>query len=105
MASNGVLTMPSRKTAGGARAPQRPRHTPTRYGWAPVDPPRRPVLFVNPRSGGGKAVRAALAERAQERGIEVVVLGPDANLEALVAEAVAGGAGAPGVAGGGGALS
>jgi diacylglycerol kinase family enzyme len=96
--------MPNRKTTGRMSAPQRPRHTPTRYGWAPADPPRRPVLFVNPRSGGGKAVRAALAERAQERGIEVVVLGPDANLEALVAEAVAGGADALGVAGGDGSL-
>lgn len=97
--------MQSRKTVGPIRAPQRPRHTPTRDGWAPADPLRRPVLFVNPRSGGGKAVRAALAERAQERGIEVVVLGPDANLEALVAEAVAGGADALGVAGGDGSLA
>ena len=97
--------MPSRKTADRIRGPQRPRHTPTHYGWAPADPPRRPVLFVNPRSGGGKAVRADLAERAQERGIAVVVLGPDANLEALVAEAVAGGADALGVAGGDGSLA
>ena len=43
-------------------------------GWRPVDPPRRPVLFVNPRSGGGKAARADLAERARERGVEAVVL-------------------------------
>ena len=43
-------------------------------GWRPVDPPRRPVLFVNPRSGGGKAARAGLAERARERGVEAVVL-------------------------------
>ena len=27
----------------------------------PVDPPRRPVLLVNPRSGGSKAARAAAA--------------------------------------------
>ena len=97
--------MQNRKTADQVRAPQRPGHTPTRYGWAPADPLRRPVLFVNPRSGGGKAVRAAVAERAQERGIEVVVLGPDANLEALVAEAVAGGVDALGVAGGDGSLA
>jgi diacylglycerol kinase family enzyme len=97
--------MPSRKTTDQVRAPQPPGHTPTRYGWAPADELRRPVLFVNPRSGGGKAVRAALAERAHERGIEVVVLGPDANLEALVAGAVAGGADALGVAGGDGSLA
>jgi hypothetical protein len=45
-------------------------------GWRPVDPPRRPVLFVNPRSGGGKAARAGLAEEARERGVEAVVLDP-----------------------------
>ena len=41
----------------------------SRYGWRPVGPPRRPVLFVNQRSGGGRAARAAVAERARERGI------------------------------------
>ena len=30
------------------------------------------MLFLNPRSGGGKATRAGLAERARERGIDVV---------------------------------
>jgi len=29
----------------------------SRYGWRPADPPRRPVLFINPRSGDGKAAR------------------------------------------------
>jgi diacylglycerol kinase family enzyme len=62
------------------------------------------VLFVNPRSGGGKAARAGLAEQARARGVEVVVLAPDADLEALVADAVAGGADALGVAGGDGSL-
>jgi len=37
----------------------------SRYGWRPAYPPRRPVLFVNPRSGDGKAARARLAERAR----------------------------------------
>ena len=37
-------------------------------GWRPADPPRRPVLFVNPRSGDGTAERAGLADRARERG-------------------------------------
>jgi diacylglycerol kinase family enzyme len=76
-----------------------------RHGWAPADPLRTPVLFVNPRSGGGKATRVALAERAQERGVDVVVLGRGADLEALAAQAVAGGADALGVAGGDGSLS
>ncbi len=39
----------------------------SRYGWRPVDPPRRPVLFVNQRSGGGRAARAAWpSEHASE---------------------------------------
>jgi hypothetical protein len=45
------------------------------YGWRPADPPRRPVLFVNPGSGGGKAADAGVAGRARERDIEVVLLG------------------------------
>ncbi len=80
------------------------RDRPLRHGWTPADRPRRPVLFVNSRSGGGKAERAAVAEEAEARGVEVVVLGPDADLEALVADAVARGADALGVAGGDGSL-
>src|SRR5204862_8069331 len=74
-------------------------------GWRPVDPPRRPVLFVNPRSGGGKAARAGLAERARERGIEAVVLDPGQDLAALARDAAAGGADVLGVAGGDGSLA
>ena len=74
-------------------------------GWRPVDPPRRPVLFVNPRSGGGKAARAGLAERARERGIETVVLDPGQDLAALARDAAADGADALGAAGGDGSLA
>jgi diacylglycerol kinase family enzyme len=74
-------------------------------GWEVAAPPERPVLFVNPRSGGGKAARAALAERARDRGIEVTVLRSGDDLAALVQSAVAGGADALGVAGGDGSLS
>jgi diacylglycerol kinase family enzyme len=74
-------------------------------GWRPVDPPRRPVLFVNPRSGGGKAARAGLAERARERGVEAVVLDPGQDLAALARDAAAGGADVLGVAGGDGSLA
>ncbi len=69
------------------------------------EPPTRPVLFVNPASGGGTVARAELAERARERGIAVRVVGPDGSLAALVAEAVADGADALGVAGGDGSLA
>src|SRR5690242_21320533 len=82
-------------------------HTPagSASGWRPIDSPRQPVLFVNPRSGGGKAARAGLAERARERGIEVVVLDPGQDLAALARDAAAGGADALGMAGGDGSLA
>jgi diacylglycerol kinase family enzyme len=76
-----------------------------RYGWRPADPSQQPVLFVNPTSGGGKAERAALADRARERGISVTVLGPDRSLSSLADEAVEGGADALGMAGGDGSLA
>jgi len=77
----------------------------SRYGWRPADPPRGPVLFVNPRSGDGKAVRAGLAERAREKGIEAVILAPGQDLAALAGDAVAAGADALGMAGGDGSLA
>ena len=73
--------------------------------WAVADPPQRPALFLNPRSGGGKAARAGLAERARERGIDVIVLQPGDRLPALVDQAVAAGADALGAAGGDGSLA
>jgi diacylglycerol kinase family enzyme len=72
--------------------------------WVRADPPRRPVLFVNPNSGGGKAARARLDQVARERGIEAVVLAPGDDLAALVEEAVDGGADVVGMAGGDGSL-
>jgi diacylglycerol kinase family enzyme len=77
----------------------------SRYGWRPADPSRRPVLFVNPRSGDGKAARAGVAERARGKGIEAVILAPGQDLAALAREAVAGGADALGMAGGDGSLA
>ena len=74
-------------------------------GWRPADPPRRPVLFVNPRSGDGTAERAGLADRAREKGIETVILAPGQDLAALAHEAVAAGADALGMAGGDGSLA
>ena len=78
---------------------------PRRTGWKAADLPRMPVLFVNPRSGGGAAARARAAERAQEQGIEAVELGGDQELGGLVDQAVAGGADALGMAGGDGSLA
>jgi diacylglycerol kinase family enzyme len=76
-----------------------------RLGWSPTEPPRRPVLFVNPRSGGGAASRARVAERARERGIKVVILDPGQSLVEYVDEAVDQGADALGMAGGDGSLA
>ncbi len=70
-----------------------------------VAPARRPVLFINASSGHGKARRARLNDLARERGIEPVNLAGGDGLEALIQEALAGGADALGVAGGDGSLA
>jgi hypothetical protein len=64
--------------------------------------PRRPVLFFNPRSGGGKAERFALAKEARDRGIEPIELKPGDDLEVLVRRAVERGADGLAMAGGDG---
>ena len=64
--------------------------------------PRRPVLFFNPKSGGGKAERFTLADEARARGIEPIELGPPWDLERLVRDAVADGADGLAMAGGDG---
>ena len=76
-----------------------------RYGWRPAEPSLRPVLLVNPRSGGGKAARAGVAERAHAKGIEVVIFTSGQDLAALAHGAIAAGADALGVAGGDGSLA
>jgi len=78
---------------------------PSRSVWRPAARPRRPVLLINPRSGNGRATRAALAEHAREQGIEAVVVAPEQSLEGLVREAVERGADALGMAGGDGSLA
>jgi diacylglycerol kinase family enzyme len=65
-------------------------------------PPRRPVLFWNPRSGGGKAERYALPSEAWARGIEPVELRPGDDLEVLARAAVSRGADGLAMAGGDG---
>jgi diacylglycerol kinase-like protein len=71
----------------------------------PLAPPRRPVLFVNPRSGGGAAGRARLSDHARALGIEAIELAPGQRLDALVAAAIDDGADAVGAAGGDGSLA
>ena len=65
-------------------------------------PPRQAVLFMNPRSGGGKAERFSLASQARSRGIEPIELKPGDDLEVLVRTAVANGADGLAMAGGDG---
>jgi len=64
--------------------------------------PRHPVLFFNPRSGGGKAERFELAKEARSRGIEPIELKAGDDLEVLVRDAVARGADGLAMAGGDG---
>jgi diacylglycerol kinase family enzyme len=64
--------------------------------------PRHSVLFINPRSGGGRAGEVGLAAAAEKRGIEVVELSPGDELEELVRAAVGRGADGLAMAGGDG---
>ena len=64
--------------------------------------PSKPVLFYNPKSGGGKAVRFHLADEARKRGIEPIELQRGQDLEELVRGAVGDGANALAMAGGDG---
>ena len=64
--------------------------------------PKRPVLFYNPKSGGGKAERFGVAREARDRGVKPVELHLGDDLATLVRDAIADGADAVGVAGGDG---
>jgi hypothetical protein len=74
----------------------------TKVALPPAVRPERPVLFYNPKSGGGKAERFALDREAHARGIEPIELTAGADLEQLVRDAVANGADALAMAGGDG---
>jgi diacylglycerol kinase family enzyme len=64
--------------------------------------PERPVLFFNPKSGGGKAERFHVADEASKRGIEPVELRLGDDLNELVEAAIARGADGLAMAGGDG---
>ena len=64
--------------------------------------PARPVLICNPKSGGGKVDKFGLADLARSKGVEVVMLEPGLDLEALARDAIARGADCLGMAGGDG---
>jgi diacylglycerol kinase family enzyme len=65
-------------------------------------PSSRPVLLMNPKSGGGKVGRFALVDECKRRGIEPIVLRPGDDLLQLAEEAVTSGADVVGMAGGDG---
>jgi diacylglycerol kinase family enzyme len=81
----------------GARLAFRPQ-----VAWPPADRPQRPVLFVNPRSGDGKAARHEVDREARVRGIDPVELHPGDDLAELVRRRVENGADAVAMAGGDG---
>ena len=65
-------------------------------------PLTRPVLFYNPKSGGGKSERFHVAREARARNVEPVELHLGDDLGNLVRDAIENGADALGVAGGDG---
>jgi len=73
-----------------------------RTSWPEAQPPVHPVLFYNPKSGGGKAERFDVAGEARARGIEPIELQRSDDLATIVRGAIANGADALGMAGGDG---
>ncbi len=74
----------------------------TRAGGTSVRRALRGALIMNPKSGGGKAVRFHLEDEANKRGIEPIVLSPGDDLVQLARDAIDRGVDVIGVAGGDG---
>ena len=70
--------------------------------WRPVPATTNGVLFVNPKSGDGKAMRLGLPDEAHRLGVRTVMLERGDDLRALAEKAVEDGADALGMAGGDG---
>jgi diacylglycerol kinase family enzyme len=64
--------------------------------------PEHAVVIWNPRSGGGKALKAGLADQARARGIEPIELTPGDDIVQLARDAITRGADALAAAGGDG---
>jgi diacylglycerol kinase family enzyme len=68
----------------------------------PAGPAERPVLLMNPKSGGGKVEKFDLVEECRKRGVEPIVLRPDDDWRQKAIDAVEAGATVLGAAGGDG---
>jgi diacylglycerol kinase family enzyme len=97
-----ILLLVSGWAAGQALRSVGRRPQPAHVPGVPVDAAARPVLFANPRSGGGKVGKLDLAGAARRRGIEVVLLGPGDDLRELAEREADRGADVLGMAGGDG---
>jgi diacylglycerol kinase family enzyme len=92
-------------SAGAAQHALRPARTAPTGTLPPSGSPQRPtkpVLLMNPKSGGGKVERFALVDECRRRGIEPIMLNPGDDLRALAEDAIARGADVIGMAGGDG---
>ncbi|MFD3948290.1 diacylglycerol/lipid kinase family protein [Streptomyces sp. NPDC058579] len=89
---------------GCGRMALRPSHQGHVMRAVPHPAPRRPVILMNPNSGGGKVGRFELVERAERLGARVIVLEPSGGDKVLdlARRAVSEGADLLGVAGGDG---
>ncbi|MFJ8931413.1 diacylglycerol/lipid kinase family protein [Streptomyces sp. NPDC102364] len=90
--------------AGAGRAALGPRSSPAPMPETAAPAFHRPVLIMNPRSGGGKVDRFGLRAKAEQLGADVVLLeGPEpVDVAALARARAAAGADLLGVAGGDG---
>ena len=92
----------TRPSAGGHNADHTPRPA---HADRSQPRPRKMTLLVNPKSGGGKAEKFAIADKARALGVDVRVLEKGDDLLALAREAAAAGAEVLGMGGGDGSLA
>jgi len=86
----------------GPRQGHRAHLSPTSVGLLMAQQSGRRVLFVNPKSGGGKAERFDLVAECRKRGILPVVMAPGDDVRELALGEVSAGAEVIGMAGGDG---